>query len=164
MTRRRAGRDVPATPPSGTPRLAALRLLGRRDYSAQELMTRLTDRGYPIADVQAAIEQLTTDRAIDDRRTAFAHVRQAARIKGRGTHRIRRELEARGIPAAIVRDALEQLSPDDDAAAIKRFLARKHRPGPLDPAERRRLFQQLLRRGFPAALIGRTLNFDLPDE
>ena len=164
MSRRRGDRDQPATPPSGSARLAALRLLGRRDYSSAELTTRLIDRGYPVDEVHAAIEQLTADRAIDDRRTAFAHVRQAARIKGRGTHRIRRELEARGLPPAIVRDALEQVSPDDDAAAIKRFLARRGRPGPLEPAERRRLFQQLLRRGFPADLIGRALALDLPDE
>lgn len=164
MQRRRAGRDGSPAPPSGSPRLAALRLLGRRDYTASELTSRLLDRGYSSDDVRAAVEQLTLDRAIDDRRAAFAHVRQAAAIKGRGTHRIRRELEARGVLPTIVGEALGQLTPDDDLAAIRRFLARRTGPEALTPRDRRRLFQQLLRRGFPGALIARALAMDPPDE
>lgn len=151
-------------PPSGTPRLAALRLLGRRDYAAAELTTRLVDRGYPLEDVRAAVNALVADGAIDDRRTAFAHVRTAARIKSRGVHRIRRELEARGIAAPVIREALEQISTDDDLQAIRRLLARRRLPSPLPLDQRRRLFQQLLRRGFPQATIARALAFDPSDE
>jgi regulatory protein len=151
-------------PPSGPPRLAALRLLGRRDYSAAELTTRLVDRGYGADDVRAAIDALTADGTIDDRRTAFAHVRTAARVKGRGTHRIRRELEARGIAAPIIREALEQLSPDDDLAAIRRLLERRRVPHPMPPDQRRRLFAQLIRRGFSASLVARALDVDPSDE
>ena len=161
MTRRRS--DDAQAPPQGSPRLAALRLLGRRDYSAAEITTRLTERGYAADDVEAIVTALVADGAVDDRRTAFAHVRTAARIKGRGTHRIRRELERRGIAASVIRDALAQLSPEDDLAAIQRQLTRRRRPGPLAPADRRRLFQQLLRRGFPADLIARALDVD-PEE
>ena len=146
-------------PPPGTPRLAALRLLGRRDYSSTELVTRLVDRGYAVDDVRTAIDALTADGTIDDRRTAFTHVRTAARIKGRGIHRIRRELEARGIAAPIIREALDQLSPDDDLQAIQRWLSRRRLPHPIPYEQRRRLFAQLLRRGFPAPLIGRALDF-----
>jgi regulatory protein len=97
------GRPGAPGPPPGTPRLAALRLLGRRDYSSTELTTRLVDRGYAVDDVRTAIEALVADGTIDDRRTAFTHVRTAARVKGRGAHRIRRELEARGIDDAVIR-------------------------------------------------------------
>jgi len=149
--------------PPGTPRLAALRLLGRRDYSAAEITTRLVERGYAAAEVRTAVEALAADGAIDDRRTAFAHVRTATGVKGRGIHRIRRELEARGIAPAVVGEALAQLSPDDGAAAIRRLIDRRRLARPIPPDERRRLFQQLLRRGFPAALIARALDVD-PDE
>jgi regulatory protein len=160
MPRRRS--DESQAPEPGTARLAALRLLGRRDYSAAEIRTRLLDRGHNPAEVESAVTSLVGDGAIDDRRTAFAHVRTAARIKGRGTHRIRRELEARGISAGIIADALAQLSPDDDRAAIARILARR-RTTPSDPGERRRLFQQLMRRGFSADIIAKALAFD-PDD
>jgi len=158
--RRSAGAE---SPPTGSPRLAALRLLGRRDYSSSEVTTRLLERGYAADDVDTAVRALVSDGAIDDRRTAFAHVRTAARVKGRGTHRIRRELEARGIDGPIIRDALEQLSPDDDRDALRRLLARRRLPTPLPPEHRRRLFQQLLRRGFSVDLIARTLAVDPED-
>jgi regulatory protein len=162
MQRRRSGGTE--SPPSGTPRLAALRLLGRRDYSASEIQSRLVDRGYAVEDVLTAVDALRADGTIDDRRTAMAHVRTAARIKGRGVHRIRRELEARGLEPAVIRAALEQLSPDDDLASIRRFLSRRALPDPLPPATRRRLFQQLLRRGFAPALVARALSFQPEDE
>ena len=120
MPRRTSAGD--AGPPSAPPRLAALRLLARRYYTAEEIRTRLVRRGYPADDVRTAVEALETDGTIDDRRTAFAHVRTAARVKGRGTLRIGRELETRGIEAAVVREALAQLSPDDDLAAVRRLL------------------------------------------
>lgn len=161
MPRRRS--DASRASPPGTPRLAALRLLGRRDYSAAEITTRLVDRGYEPADVDAVVAALVADGAIDDRRTAFAHVRTAARIKGRGAHRIRRELEARGIAAAVITEAMAQVSPEDDRTAIARLLARRRRTSPIPPDERRRLFAQLMRRGFAADAIARALDVD-PEE
>jgi regulatory protein len=153
-----------AGPPAGTPRLAALRFLGRRDFSAAELITRLVDRGYAADDVRAAVDQLVAEGTVDDRRTAAAHVRTAARIKGRGSQRIRRELEARGMAPAVIREALEQVSTDDDLEAIRRLLARRRVPQPVPPDLRRRLFQQLLRRGFPGSLVSRALAFDPTEE
>lgn len=165
MRSRRPNRGgEPQAPPTGTPRLAALRFLGRRDYTAAELVKRLTDRGYPEDDVRTAVERLTADGAIDDRRTAMAHVRTASRIKGRGTVRITRELEARGIPTALIREATATLSADDDRRSIDRFLARKSLPRPLPHDQRRRLFQQLLRRGFPTAIISAALSYTPSDD
>jgi SOS response regulatory protein OraA/RecX len=84
-------------------------------------------------------------------------VRTASQIKQRGRLRIRRELEERGIDKATVGDALAALPADDDTAAIRRFLTRRRAPARPDPATRRRLFQQLLRRGFDAGAIARVL-------
>jgi regulatory protein len=139
-------------------------LLARRDYTASEITQRLLDRGYAVDDVGPAVATLTDDGTIDDRRTALAHVRTAARIKGRGALRIRRELEARGIAPLLVREALDQLSPDDDLLAIQRLLERRRVPRPIPADQRRRLFQQCLRRGFPADLVARALAFDPTDE
>jgi regulatory protein len=162
--RRRRNDDGESQAPPGTPRLAALRLLGRRDYTGAELLKRLTDRGYTEEDVRTALARLTSEGAIDDRRTAMAHVRTASRVKGRGSARIARELEARGVPSALIREATATLSAEDDRRSIDRFLARKSLPRPLPYDQRRRLFQQLLRRGFPAALIGAALSCTPPDD
>jgi regulatory protein len=138
-------------------RSLALRLLGRRDYTAAELRQKLIDRETAPDDADAVIAQLTADGLVDDRRAAAAHVRTAAGLKLRGRGRIARELAARGVDAEVAGEALGALPPDTDAEAIARILARKRLPARLDPAERRRIFQHLLRRGFSADAIARAL-------
>ncbi len=163
MARRaRPGED--AGVPTGTARNAALRLLGRRDYAAAELTTRLHEKRYPAEEVERAVAELIADGSVDDRRLAFAYVRSACAIKGRGRLRIKRELEARGISAALAAEATRELDADDERAAITRVIGRKRGTARLDRAGRQRLFAQLLRRGFSADLIIRSLDFDPSDE
>jgi regulatory protein len=138
-------------------RAAALRLLSRRDYTSTELRDKLASREYSVEDIDAALASLTAERLLDDRRAAAAHVRMASRIKSRGRLRIQRELEARGLDREVVRQALEELPAADESAALERWLQRRHVPAHLAAADRRRLFQQLLRRGFTADLIAKAL-------
>jgi regulatory protein len=143
---------------------AAITLLSRRDYSTFELRKKLLDRGYPAADIDALIPGLTSSRALDDRRVAASHVRTAAAIKGRGRLRIARELAARGLPKDIVSEALTPIEKQDEAAAIRKILTRKKWPANPSLADRRRMFQHLMRRGFPADAIGRALGRSSSDE
>jgi len=145
------------TPPATNIRIAALRLLGRRDYTAQELTERLEKRGYAEEEIAAVTSALKADRTLDDRRVAEAHVRAASRIKRRGRLRIERELIARGIDRTTAQAAVSTLSQDDDLAAIRQVLVRKRVPANPDPAARRRIFQHLLRRGFAAGSISKVL-------
>jgi SOS response regulatory protein OraA/RecX len=71
--------------------------------------------------------------------------------------RIARELEARGISRALTNELLAEIPDDDTTAQIARFLDRKKLPARPDQATRRRVFQQLLRRGFPADAISTAL-------
>jgi regulatory protein len=145
------------TQPPPVARLVALRLISRRDYTAAELRTTLSARHYPEEEIDQTVDRLIAERVLDDRRVAATHLRRAATIKGRGRLRIQRELEARGIDRALIRDLLAGLSADDETSAIERFLARKRLPARLGHADRRRLVQQLLRRGFPADAIAAAL-------
>jgi regulatory protein len=135
----------------------ALGLLGRRDYTAVELRDKLLQRGHSIEDVTSTIEELRVRGIVDDRRVAAAAVRTAARVKGRGRVRIARDLEARGVERALVQELLATLAPEDEAEAIARILSRKHWPARPTLADRRRMFQHLLRRGFPAEAIAKAL-------
>lgn len=138
-------------------RVAALRLLTRRDYTAAELRTKLLDKEHPEAEVAAALDGLTRDGLVNDRRVAVSFVRVASSLKGRGRHRIERELEHRGVDKAIIREAMATLPAADETASIRRFLERKKLPARLSPAEHRRVFGQLMRRGFSADLIARVI-------
>jgi regulatory protein len=148
----------PASPlPSGSPRAAAIRLLSRRDYTRAELGRRLIERGYDADAVDEALAALVSQKWLDDARVAAAHTRTASGVKGRGRRRIARELEARGVGRDIAREALGAISREDEEAAVRKFLSRKRLGPKLTIEERRRLFQQLLRRGFDADVIVRVL-------
>jgi regulatory protein len=134
-------------------RVVALRLLGRRDYTAAELRRRLIDRGFAPDLVDATIADLREQGLQNDTRAALAHVRTASRVKGRGPHRIKYELQARGVPADAIEASTASLTPEDVRETLERLLARKRITLPLPPDERHRLFQRLLRRGFPADAI-----------
>jgi regulatory protein len=138
-------------------RVAALRLLTRRDYTKAELRDKLAARDYSSEEIDEALADLASQGLVDDRRAAAAYVRTASRIKGRGRLRIQRELEARGLDRGTIRQALEELPASDETAALERFLQRRRLPARLAAADRRRLFQQLLRRGYTADLIAKAL-------
>jgi len=138
-------------------RVAALRMLSRRDYTAFELRDKLLAKEHTPEDITAALESLAADRLLDDRRVATTFVRVASSLKGRGRLRIARELEARGVAKATIREALETLPPEDEEASIRRFLSRKRLPPRLTAPDHRRLFAQLIRRGFSADVIARVI-------
>ena len=157
MTRRGAAL-APLTPARA--RVVAITLLSRREYTAHEIATKLVQRGCAVGDAASVIAALVAEGLVDDRRAAAAHVRTADRIKGRGRHRIERELLARGVEKHLVRELLGDLTPQAEREAIRRVLARKRMPPRLDPAARRRLFQHLLRRGFSSDAIQSVLRGD----
>jgi regulatory protein len=138
-------------------RAIALRLLSRRDYTIAELRDRLFARGCEERETDELINSLTADGTLDDRRVAAAHVRTAGRLKGRGRLRIVRELAARGIDRDVARELVRDLSPEDEAESIARVLARKRVPPVPSAAERRKIVQHLLRRGFPGDAIDQAL-------
>ncbi len=76
----------------------------------------------------------------------------------------RLELESRGVDAALIRELLAELPAEEERGAIDEFLRRRRVPPHLTLDERRRVFQQLLRRGFAAEAIARALRDRGEDE
>jgi regulatory protein len=155
MPRHRADDEEPR--PRGSARLVALRLLGRRDYTREELRRRLSDRGFPPDEVETALDRLRDDGFQDDARAARAFVRTATGIKGRGPLRIRQELKARGVSAETIAAATADLTPEQVRDAIDLILTRKRLTRPIPRDQRQRLFQHLVRRGFPADVVIKAL-------
>ena len=155
---RRAGETLPDTPPAGvSARAAALGLLSRRDYTSAELSARLIDRGYSAEDVAQALNDMTAAGAVNDARVAAAHVRTAVNVKGRGRHRVSRELAERGLSRQAIDDALSAIEPGGERDALIKILKRKRYPEHPTLAERQRMYQHLLRRGFAGDLIRRVV-------
>lgn len=133
------------TPPDAYQK--ALGLLVRREHSRTELRRKLVAKGADHADTEQALDTLAGQGFQNDERyaQAFARTRAAA---GYGPQRIRAELSMHRLSSEQVRAALEAC--DTDWAALAGGLAaRRFRASALvDPAQRRKAIDFLLRRGF----------------
>jgi regulatory protein len=139
--------------------VTGLRLLARRELSTPQLRARLAARGCPPEAIDAALERLRADGALDDRRMARAFASTAARVKHRGRLRILRELEASGIDRDTARVAIEAVFDEvDEATVLERAIARRLRGAIRDEAHFRRLHQYLIRLGFAPAAAAAALN------
>jgi len=130
-------------------RLAALKLLNRRDYGARELTARLVARGFEMANAVAAIELLVTERLVDDARYAEHFVAYHAN-RGRGPVGIAYKLREAGLTQDQIAVAVDADSAEwkDRCAEVrrKRFGAKL----PATWAEKGRQARFLTQRGFSA--------------
>jgi len=141
-------------------RLAALKLLNRRDYCAAELSARLAERGFEAGVVQATVSQLGRERLVDDERFAEHYVRAHAE-RGQGPLRIAHELKELGVAQEVIERAVEA----NDGGWRDRCVAlRRRRFGEAAPAEwkeRGRQARFLAYRGFSAEQVRAALGNDI---
>ncbi len=134
----------------------ALRLLGQREHSRRELLTKLRSKGVDAATVGLVVDDLRGRGLQSDERFAEAFVH--SRIgRGHGPIRIRQELGQRGIDDDLADEVLTQPADywlDLAAAARRRKFSDA---GPADRDDWNRQARFLARRGFPSDLIYRLL-------
>jgi regulatory protein len=142
-----------AQPP--TLRGRALRLLGRREFSRQELDKRL--RGYTEdpAELEALLDDLTERGWLSDARYADAVVRKR---KGQFARRsIAQELKQAGVAVEVTDAALAEVDPDEEFAVALALCRRKFRHAPVDQKEKARQIRFLQSRGYSLSLVLRVL-------
>ena len=128
-----------------------LRMLGRRELSEAQVRQRLARRGHPSDQIDAAVDRLRQERAIDDARVAEAIAHTETAVRRRGKLRVRRQIEQAGIAPATARHAIDEVFGGiDDEALLEEALARRlrGRDRPADEGEFRRLFRYLVGQGF----------------
>lgn len=150
----------------------AYHLLSLRPRSEKEIEKKLREKGFPAAVIKEALEKLHDLHYLDDVSFAAQWARNFAVNKLWGNKKIIASLHEKGvsanlIPAAI--DAARAEISEEKAVAnlIKKKVARK-KTGFQDIKEKKRIFQSLLGRGFPAGLIlnklGRIPEEDIDDD
>ena len=130
-------------------RLAALKLLNRRDHGARELAERLVARGFTRPAAEEAVEGLRRERLVDDGRYAEQVVAYHGN-RGRGPVGIAHRLREAGVPADTIAAAVNATDPDWRRRAAE---ARRKRFGaklPATWAEKGRQARFLTQRGFSA--------------
>jgi regulatory protein len=132
----------------------ALRLLSGREHSRAELERKLGPHEEEPGQLRRVLDELQAKGFIDQRRVAESVVhRRAPKL---GTARIRQELQARGLDADLVAEAVAGLRSNElqRAQAVWR---RKFDAPPADAAERGKQARFLAARGFEGDVIRRVL-------
>ena len=150
--------------PQPSLRARALRLLGQREFSRQELEGRLRPYAAPATDADnpAELETLLDDLAergwLSDARYADAVVRKRTGHFARRS--IAQELKRAGVDEAVTAAALAQNStsdPDEEFAAALALCQRKFRRAPADQKEKARQIRFLQSRGYSLSLALRVI-------
>ncbi len=146
-----------ADPPGGSTAYdSALRLLGVRARSRQELRTRLLDKDFAPTEVDSVLERLSDVGLVDDRDFALDWVRARHMYSARGRTALRHELRAKGVAAELIEEAVGTIDDEDERARAAALLDKKVGRVPVedleDPRQRdryvRRLVAMLARRGY----------------
>ncbi|MGQ0429495.1 MAG: regulatory protein RecX [Gammaproteobacteria bacterium] len=159
--RKQVGPEAPDDPLAA--RLAALKLLNRRDYGARELAERLLARGFTRPAAETAIAGLVAEKLVDDARFAEHFVAYHAN-RGQGPVRIAHRLREAGVSAETIDAALDAGSTDwrrrCEQARRKRFGAKP----PASWAERGRQARFLTQRGFAASQVRAAVGGDVDED
>lgn len=159
MARRQRRHANPGAGPApvGSAHSAALRLLGRREYSRHELALKLGAKPYPDHEIDAALDQLEARGYLSDLR--FAEMILRSRLNGGfGPVKIRFELREKGIPDHLLEQVLVDAAPAWPDLARQ---ARSRRFGdglPADLRDKARQARFLYARGFTSEQVALALD------
>lgn len=126
----------------------AVWLLGRREWSRKELLTRLTWRGYSPEEAQEATEFCDKHGFQSDAR--FADSRARSRSRQYGNRRIVQELKEKGLAPDLLEASVADLEDENNRAlrASKKFSGK-----PLDAQLNAKVWRFLMARGFSSDAI-----------
>jgi regulatory protein len=140
-----------AKPPESAP-AAAFRLLGRRDYSREELRKKLAGKGFPAEEVDLVLGDFDRRGLLDDSKLAQRLAQFYSREKLWGPQKVLAKLSQRGIPLHLAKDVVGKESPVETTQGRLRqaldLKLRKTDPQALSPQEKRRVANYLRQKGF----------------
>ncbi|MEZ4700601.1 MAG: regulatory protein RecX, partial [Rhodothermales bacterium] len=126
--------------------------LARRARTEHEVRDALRQRDFAGEVVDHAIERLKSLNYLDDADYARRYVDSRVKAKGYGPMRLRRELQRRGVAAALIEAAIAPLEAsnelEEQALAQARGRLNRLRREPDERKRRKKLSDFLLRRGF----------------
>jgi len=143
-------------------RATLLRLLAKRDYSYQELVSKLSTRGYDLAMINQLLDAFVEKGYIDDTRFATHYVKTRLK-RGFGPKRIRLELKMRGIDDAIIAEQTK-IADNDWLEEMQTLLSKRMTTeGMQGPQQKAKFVRFFLNRGYTHEQIFTLLNDCLHD-
>ena len=132
----------------------ALRLLSQREHSRAELERKLAHHEEEAGSLARALDELAAKDFISEARVVQSVLHQ--RAPRLGAARVRQELQAKGIAADAVAEAVSSLQATELERARALWQRRFDAP-PSDAKERARQARFLLARGFAGATVAKVL-------
>jgi regulatory protein len=129
-----------------------MRLLGRRDYSRQELLRKLTGKGFLTAEVEAVLEKFESLGLLDDGKLARRLADYYSGEKLWGPQKVFQKLIQRGIPTELAGGLIG--GEEEGRRVLERLRKVLHLKSKgqafhsLSPPEKRRLANYLRQRGY----------------
>jgi regulatory protein len=132
----------------------ALRLLGAREHSRDELERRLGQFEQEPGSLAKALDELQAKGFINEQRVLESVLnRRSAKL---GVARIRQELQGKGLASEAVMDAVEQLR-STEVERAREVWRKKFGQPPVDAAQRGKQMRFLASRGFGGDAIRRVV-------
>lgn len=119
---------TPRAPRTKTPEqalVALMRQCAKAEKCSHDALGSMRRWGLSEEDARGVLERLERERFIDDGRYASAYVREKMRFSGWGARKIAAALRAKRIDAALIEEALGQLTPEDDTSRLESVLSKK---------------------------------------
>jgi regulatory protein len=143
----------------------ALKLLSYRGRSEKELKERMTEKGFSDTLISSTIDHLRKLGFVNDVSLAESLKREATANKFFSRNGARRYMLNRGIPRDIIHTVCGQ-DGEEDLQNAQRYIEKKFRVLKTFPPAtvKRRLYAQLLRRGYSPETISTVLKNTLSNE
>jgi regulatory protein len=143
----------------------ALKLLSYRGRSEKELKERMTKKGFSDTLISSTIDRLRNAGFVNDVSLAESLKREATANRFFSRNGARRYLFNRGIPQDVIQTVCAR-DGEEDIQNAQRYIEKKRRLLKTFPPAtvKRRLYAQLLRRGYSAETISKVLKNNISIE
>jgi regulatory protein len=132
----------------------ALRLLSQREHSRLELERKLKPFEETPGELAEALDFLQAKNFINEQRVLESVVNNRSRKLG--ASRVRQELQAKGLPAEAIAEAVQEMRGTELARAHE-IWRKKFGESPADPAARLKQVRFLVSRGFAPDVVRRVV-------
>lgn len=152
---------------SVTDRLRAL--CSRREYCSSDIYKKaLTYLDGRKDEAEKVLDQLKTEKYVDDRRYSCAYARDKASLAGWGTVKIRYMLSAKGVARDVIDEALAEVDGDSSGKRFEKLMLNKYRSLNKGEDIRLKLLRFAIGRGYgyeeASALIDRIIQAEKENE
>jgi regulatory protein len=130
----------------------ALNFLSYRPRSAEEVRRRLREKKISETAIETVVGRLERAGLLDDRAFTRFWIENREQFKPRGARALRYELRQKGVPDAIIEDALSDFDEQDAAYRAARAQVRRYAQAD-QQTFRKRLGDHLTRRGFAYSTV-----------